>query len=155
MRHGLTMACVVVIKITLMQLLYALDSSQQCGNSGGGGDSSGCRSEGKMMKHVTYTPGCKAEEMGVGEMVMPSHGAGEVLIKVKYAGVGGTDLAQRNGKFNPQPDAPAHHLVMGLELSGVVEAIGEGVTEVKVGDEVPPTALCPPLPRRLSGTNPW
>ena len=45
-------------------------------------------------------------------------------------------MAQRNGKFNPKPDAPPHHLIMGLELSGVVDAVGEGVVDLEVGMRV-------------------
>ena len=67
---------------------------------------------------------------------MPEVGDGEVLIRVAYAGVGGTDLAQRAGKFNPKPDAPAHHLIMGLEVSGVVARCGAGVSDFRPGDRV-------------------
>ena len=88
------------------------------------------------MKHITYTPGCAAEGLTLTESPVPEVGDGEVLIRVAYAGVGGTDLAQRAGKFNPKPDAPAHHLIMGLEVSGVVARCGAGVSDFRPGDRV-------------------
>ena len=84
----------------------------------------------------TYTPGCAAEGLTLTESPVPEVGDGEVLIRVAYAGVGGTDLAQRAGKFNPKPDAPAHHLIMGLEVSGVVARCGAGVSDFRPGDRV-------------------
>ena len=89
-----------------------------------------------MMKHITYTPGCTAAGLTLTESPVPEVGDGEVLIRVAYAGVGGTDLAQRAGKFNPKPDAPAHHLIMGLEVSGVVARCGAGVSDFRPGDRV-------------------
>ena len=88
------------------------------------------------MRHVTYTPGCAADGLTLTKSPVPDVGDGEVLIRVAYAGVGGTDLAQRAGKFNPKPDAPAHHLIMGLEISGVVVRCGAGVSDFKPGDRV-------------------
>lgn len=89
-----------------------------------------------MMRHTTYTPGCAAHELGVGESPLPPVGAGDVLIQVEYSGVGGTDFAQRKGNFNPKPGSPAHHLIMGLEVSGLVAKVGEDVTDFKEGDRV-------------------
>ena len=112
------------------------------------------------MKHITYTPGCAAEGLTLTESPVPEVGDGEVLIRVAYAGVGGTDLAQRAGKFNPKPDAPAHHLIMGLEVSGVVARCGAGVSDFRPGDRVevaevvaePPRLLGRiPLPRAVVG----
>ena len=89
-----------------------------------------------MMRHITYTPGGPAETLTLTESPVPALGDGEVLIRVAYAGVGGTDLAQRAGKFNPKPGAPAHHLIMGLEVSGVVASCGAGVSGFRAGDRV-------------------
>lgn len=56
---------------------------------------------------------------------------GQVLVKVKAAGVNFIDIYQRRGIYPvPLPYTP------GLEGSGVVEAVGEGVKHVKVGDRV-------------------
>merc|ERR1719171_1397600 len=88
------------------------------------------------MRHVHYTPGCAPEELSVTQSAVPSPGPGEVLLLVAYAGVGGTDFAQRRGKFNPKPDTPAHQLVLGLEVSGTVAALGEGVSDLAEGTRV-------------------
>lgn len=59
-----------------------------------------------------------------------------MLIQVAYAGCGGTDIAQRRGKFNPRSDAPFNHRIMGLEVSGLVSAVGEGVEGLEKGARV-------------------
>jgi len=60
-------------------------------------------------------------------------GPGEVLIRVAAAGINRADLLQRQGFYPPPPGAPEW---MGLECSGVVTALGTGVSSVAVGDEV-------------------
>ena len=60
----------------------------------------------------------------------------QVLIQVAYVGVGATDIAQRTGKFMPKDDAPAHHKILGLELSGLVVGLGPGAEGLRVGDRV-------------------
>jgi NADPH:quinone reductase-like Zn-dependent oxidoreductase len=60
-------------------------------------------------------------------------GPGEALIAVEYAPINFNDLMVVWGTFPWKPETPA---VIGNEGSGVVEAIGEGVTAVKVGDRV-------------------
>ncbi|OBH98485.1 NAD(P)H-quinone oxidoreductase [Mycobacterium sp. E2733] len=62
-----------------------------------------------------------------------SAGAGEVLIKVTAAGVNRADLLQAAGKYPPPPGASE---IIGMEVSGVVAAIGEGVANWPVGQEV-------------------
>lgn len=90
----------------------------------------------QTMRHIQYTPGCDAQGLTLAESPVPEVGDGEVLIQVAYSGVGGTDIAQRNGKFNPKGDAPAHHLIMGLEVSGIVAKCGTGVTGFTPGSRV-------------------
>ncbi len=63
--------------------------------------------------------------------VAPEHG--EVLIKVSSAGVNRADLLQAAGKYPPPPGASD---ILGLEVSGIVAAVGGGVTEWSVGQEV-------------------
>ena len=60
----------------------------------------------------------------------------QVLIQVAYVGVGATDIAQRTGKFMPKEDAPFNHKIIGLEVSGVVVALGEGAQGFSPGDRV-------------------
>jgi len=59
--------------------------------------------------------------------------AGEVLIRVAAAGVNRADLLQAAGKYPPPPGASD---TIGLEVSGVVAAVGDGVSDWVVGQEV-------------------
>jgi NADPH2:quinone reductase len=63
----------------------------------------------------------------------PVPGAGEVLIKVAAAGVNRPDVMQRRGRYPPPPGASD---IPGLEVSGTIAALGEGVTGWAVGDTV-------------------
>lgn len=69
---------------------------------------------------------------------VPQPGPGEILIRVKAAGVNRPDVAQRQGTYPPPPGASD---LPGLEVAGEVAATGEGVKRWKVGDRV--TALTP------------
>lgn len=62
-----------------------------------------------------------------------SPGQGEVLIKVVNAGVNRADLLQAAGHYPPPPGASE---IIGLEVSGVIAALGAGVSEWTVGQEV-------------------
>lgn len=62
-----------------------------------------------------------------------SAGPGEVLIKVAAAGVNRADVLQAAGKYPPPPGASE---TIGMEVSGVVAEVGEGVTEWSAGQEV-------------------
>ena len=64
---------------------------------------------------------------------VPSPGPGEVLIKVAAAGVNRPDVLQRLGHYPPPPGAPDWP---GLEVSGTVTALGDGVSRWQVGDSV-------------------
>ena len=63
----------------------------------------------------------------------PEAGPGEVLIRVRSAGVNRADLLQRQGFYQPPPGATD---VLGLECSGEVAAVGADVTTFSVGDPV-------------------
>jgi NADPH2:quinone reductase len=61
----------------------------------------------------------------------PSPGADEALVRVEYAGVNFIDVYKRTGAYKiPLPTT------LGEEGAGVVESVGAGVTEVKIGDRV-------------------
>ncbi|HTH95487.1 MAG TPA: NAD(P)H-quinone oxidoreductase [Rhodocyclaceae bacterium] len=90
-----------------------------------------------MMKQVEYTAG-GAENLSIANAEKPTPKNGEILIEVAYAGVNGPDLVQRRGHYPPPPDASP---ILGLEVSGHVAALGEGVSEWRLGDAV--TALVP------------
>ncbi|SOD97698.1 NAD(P)H-quinone oxidoreductase [Caenispirillum bisanense] len=64
---------------------------------------------------------------------LPAPRAGEVLIRVAVAGVNRPDVLQRQGNYPPPPGASD---IPGLEVAGVVEAVGEGVTSPAPGDVV-------------------
>lgn len=63
----------------------------------------------------------------------PEVGAHEVLIKVAYSGMNRADLMQLAGHYPPPPGASD---VLGLEVSGIVYAVGAKVSSVQVGDKV-------------------
>ena len=69
---------------------------------------------------------------------VPKPGAGEILIKLAYAGVNRPDALQRAGSYAPPPNASD---LPGLEGAGEVVATGAGVSAWAVGDKV--TALLP------------
>lgn len=69
---------------------------------------------------------------------LPLPGPGEILIRVRAAGVNRPDLLQRQGAYPPPPGASD---LPGLEVAGEVAALGDGVKRWRAGDPV--TALTP------------
>ena len=69
----------------------------------------------------------------VEEIPRPDPAPGEVLVRVAAAGVGPWDALIREGRSKVSPPPP---LTLGSDLSGVVEAVGTGVSRFKNGDEV-------------------
>ena len=67
------------------------------------------------------------------EVARPEPGHGQILIRVAFAGVNRPDALQRAGSYAPPPTASP---LPGLEAAGTVVAVGPGVTEWRVGDEV-------------------
>lgn len=67
------------------------------------------------------------------DALTPSPGPGEVVVKVAAAGVNRPDILQRLGFYPPPPGAPE---TLGLEIAGEIAALGEGVTEWRLGDRV-------------------
>jgi synaptic vesicle membrane protein VAT-1 len=113
------------------------------------------------MRAVVLTGTGGPEVLQVREMPDPSVGPGEIRIAVKAAGINFADTMARIGLY---PDAPKTPCVLGYEVAGEVESVGEGVTTHKVGDRVVagtrfggqaelvtvPEAQALPLPDRLS-----
>ena len=64
---------------------------------------------------------------------LPAPKPGEILVKVQAAGINRPDVAQRQGAYPPPKDASP---VLGLEISGEIVALGDGVTEFSIGDHV-------------------
>ena len=91
---------------------------------------------------------------------LPQPEAGEVLVEVAAAGVNRPDVLQRQGGYPPPPGASD---IPGLEIAGTICALGDGVTEWKIGDKVlalvtgggyaeycpAPAAQCLPIPSTL------
>src|SRR6266550_8155046 len=67
------------------------------------------------------------------EVPDPEPGVGDVLVEVAATAVNRADLLQRQGNYPPPPGAPPY---LGLEASGRVAALGDGVSGWHVGDEV-------------------
>lgn len=99
--------------------------------------------------------------VAVREIDTPRPGPGEALVKVRAAAVNFPDLLMTRGEYQFKPPLP---FTSGMEMSGEVVEVGEGVTNVKVGDAVVggaktgafaeyavyPAAMLKPKPERLS-----
>jgi NADPH2:quinone reductase len=113
------------------------------------------------MRYVVAREPGSPEVLTVAETQLPVPKRDEVLLRVAFAGVNRPDCVQRAGHYPPPPDASP---IIGLEVSGTIVALGEGVAQWHVGDVVcaltpgggyaeyctAPAAFCLPLPRGLS-----
>jgi NADPH2:quinone reductase len=86
------------------------------------------------MKAVIITQPGAPEVLQIVERPIPQFTADEVLVKVVAAGVNRPDVAQRKGHYPPPAGAPQD--IPGLEIAGVITAVGADVTRFKVGDKV-------------------
>ncbi|MBA2386739.1 MAG: S-(hydroxymethyl)mycothiol dehydrogenase [Acidimicrobiia bacterium] len=73
----------------------------------------------------------KGEPVSIETIVVPDPGPGEALVAVQACGVCHTDLHYREGGINDE-----FPFLLGHEAAGVVEAVGDGVTDVQPGDFV-------------------
>jgi NADPH2:quinone reductase len=73
------------------------------------------------------------EKLVVEEVPTPKAGAGQALVAVKACGVNFPDTLIIEGKYQFRPDPP---FTPGGEIAGIVEEVGEGVTNLKKGDHV-------------------
>ena len=71
------------------------------------------------------------DKLRIEQVPIPTPGRGDVLIKVTACGVCHSDLHAIDGDWQPLPTLP---LIPGHEVAGHVAALGEGVTDLKVGD---------------------
>jgi len=85
------------------------------------------------MRAIVTTANGDVRVMKVEERPDPTPAKGEVLVRVKAAGLNFADILARQGLY---PDGPAKPCVMGYEASGVVESAGEGVDRNRIGQEV-------------------
>ena len=95
--------------------------------------------------------------MQLREVETPVPGAGEVLVRVHTCGLNFGDTLVIKGTYQEKPQLPA---TVGMEICGTVEALGPGVTGLRVGQKIGsycgfgglaecaavPAALCVPLP---------
>jgi NADPH2:quinone reductase len=115
----------------------------------------------QMMRAVEITKPGGPEVLQETQRPMPEAAHGQVVIKVAWAGVNRPDALQRAGAYAPPPTASD---LPGLEASGQVVAIGDGVSGIALGDQVcallpgggyaeyvmTPAAHCLPVPKGLS-----
>lgn len=73
------------------------------------------------------------EVLRIVERPRPEPGQGQVLVRVEAAGINRPDVMQREGRYPPPPGASD---VLGLELAGIVEALGPGAGRFRLGDRV-------------------
>ncbi len=113
------------------------------------------------MRAVVLTGTGGPEVLQVQERPDPAVGPGEIRIGVRAAGINFADTLARVGLY---PDAPKPPCVLGYEVAGEVESLGEGVGDFKLGDRVVagtrfggqaelvtvPAEQALPLPERLS-----
>jgi NADPH2:quinone reductase len=114
------------------------------------------------MKAVIITQAGGPSVLQIAERPKPAYSDNEALIKVMAAGVNRPDVFQRKGNYPPPAGAPQD--IPGLEIAGIVVAIGATVTHLMVGDKVcalvmgggyaeycnAPEAQCLPIPDSLS-----
>jgi putative PIG3 family NAD(P)H quinone oxidoreductase len=74
------------------------------------------------------------EQLTIEEHPDPTPGSGEVLVRVRAAGVNGADMHQRRGLYPAPPGSPQD--IPGLELAGEVAALGPGAMRFDEGDRV-------------------
>jgi putative PIG3 family NAD(P)H quinone oxidoreductase len=85
------------------------------------------------MRAVVITEPGGPEVLQVQEVPDPVVGAGEVLVDVAAAALNRADLLQRQGNYPPPHGAPPYP---GMECSGTIAALGEGVSGWQLGDQV-------------------
>ena len=86
-----------------------------------------------QMQFVTFDQPGPASSLYLAACRKPSVNPGEVLIKVAAAGVNRPDLLQRKGLY-PAPEGA--NPILGLEVAGVISAVGTGVRDWRVGQRV-------------------
>lgn len=86
------------------------------------------------MKAIQYDQPGEADVLYIADLAPLSCRKNEVLIRVKASGVNRPDIFQRRGNYNAPVGTVQN--IPGLEVSGVIETVGENVISWKVGDEV-------------------
>ncbi len=87
-----------------------------------------------MMKAIVMRSAGGPEVLELRDVPRPEPGRGEVRVRVASSGLNRADLSQRMGRYPAPPGSPQD--ILGLELAGTVDALGEGVRGLQVGDAV-------------------
>ena len=85
------------------------------------------------MKGIVVTQVDGASQLTLEEVPDVQHSPDEVLVDIKASAVNRADLMQARGAYPPPPGASE---ILGLEMAGVVSAVGDNVSEIQVGDRV-------------------
>ena len=85
------------------------------------------------MKAVRYHQTGSPDVLRVEEIEAPRAERNQVLVRLEYAGVNFADTLMRRGLFVLQPDPP---VTLGFEAAGVIESVGDDVSDHKPGDRV-------------------
>ena len=113
------------------------------------------------MQYIDFCESCEPDQLYLASGNVPNIAKNQILIKVHAAGVNRPDVLQRMGLYAPPAEASK---ILGLEASGEVAAMGEGVKGWSIGDRVcalcnggayaeyvsVPTGQCLPIPDNLS-----
>jgi NADPH:quinone reductase-like Zn-dependent oxidoreductase len=91
----------------------------------------------RSMRQIWITKPGPPEVLQLRDAPDPEAGRGQVRVRVRASGINFADLLARVGLY---PDAPKPPCVVGYEVSGIADQIGEGVSSIAVGDRV--LALC-------------
>jgi NADPH2:quinone reductase len=100
------------------------------------------------MKAIVVREFGPPDVMKLEEVPDPSPGPGQVLIRVRAAGVNPVEVYIRSGNYARKPNLP---YTPGADLGGIVEAVGAGVSRVKKGDRVTPIPSPRPTHSSRSG----
>lgn len=90
------------------------------------------------MKAWRVNDWCEPDQMEFADIPVPEPKAGEIRIKNRAASLNFYDILLIQGKYQVKPPRP---FTPGSEVAGVVDAVGEGVTEFNVGDRVQAMAV--------------
>ena len=86
-----------------------------------------------MAKVVRFSQTGPADVLQIEDLPLPQPKQGEIRIKVQAIGLNRADVMFRTGQYLEQPQFPSR---VGIEAAGIVDAVGAGVTSVRVGDKV-------------------
>src|SRR3989442_15484613 len=90
------------------------------------------------MKAWQVSEWCEPEQMKLVALPVPEPKSGEVLIQNQAAALNFFDILQIQGKYQTKPPLP---FTPGAEVAGLVDALGEGVTHLSIGDRVHASTL--------------